>query len=125
MCADVGTGLFQYFIKLVPTIHVIDADGSSKRSGEQDGERAAFPPGDSGNNSPLATTSQFAYTFKFRSLKGFTEYHHHRDADAPDHHAAVGEEHGVEGEAAQGQPSQLLPGTRWVSIRILRSSVVS
>lgn len=97
MCApDVGTGLFQYFIKLVPTIHTIAPDSSEEQSEQRSETR----------RDATVTTSQFAYTFKFRSLKGFTEYHRGTDADDPEHHAAHGEERGEE----ETPPTQVLPG---------------
>lgn len=58
--ADKGTGAFQYFLKLVPTMHSL---GSQSRTEAEGAEQ------------PTSLTSQFTYTFKFRSLKGATEYH--------------------------------------------------
>lgn len=85
---DVGTGLFQYFIKLVP---VTKSGGPAVEDGRVE-----------------MLTSQFAYTFKFRSMKGLTEYHRERDASVPHHHAAHGEEDGAEEPASV--PSTVLPG---------------
>ncbi|CAM9204184.1 unnamed protein product [Sphacelaria rigidula] len=97
---DVGTGLFQYFIKLVPTIHTIAPDSSEEQSEQRSETR----------RDATVTTSQFAYTFKFRSLKGFTEYHRGTDADDPEHHAAHGKERGEE----ETPPTQVLPGVFFV-----------
>lgn len=84
---DKGTGLFQYFIKLVPTVHSLELEAEF---GSQ-------------------TTSQFAYTYKFRSITGATEYHTDHTADVPHHHAAHGEEHG-KGGSEPAAKTMLLPG---------------
>lgn len=85
--ADKGTGLFQYFIKLVPTVHSF-------------GSEAEFA---------VQTTSQFAYTYKFRSTTGATEYHTDHTADVPHHHAAHGEEHDQEASKPAAK-TMILPG---------------
>ncbi|CAN0202030.1 unnamed protein product [Ectocarpus sp. 12 AP-2014] len=67
---DVGTGAFQYYIKLVPTMHSLspqsETSGSPLPKGK--GEEAK-------QQQHSSLTSQFTYTYKFRSLKGLTEYH--------------------------------------------------
>lgn len=57
-------------------------------------------------------TSQFSYTYKFRSLKGATEYHNeHIDADhLPGHHAVHGQEK-EDSKTADRPSTVLLPGT--------------
>lgn len=85
---DVGTGLFQYFIKLVPTVHAVDPPLYGSRWGAARLERAI----------DAVVSSQFADTFKFRSMKGHTQYHREHEARIPDHHAAHGED---EDEAAK------------------------
>eukprot|EP00903_Cladosiphon_okamuranus_P014036 g13053.t1 len=54
---DKGTGAFQYFIKLVPTVHSLAPRVEVEVA--QDGEKGA--------EQLASVTSQFAYTDKFRS----------------------------------------------------------
>lgn len=56
----------------------------------------------------ITITSQFSYTYKFRSLKGATEYHHEH-VDLPGHHAVHGEEE--ESNTSDRPTAMLLPGT--------------
>lgn len=98
---DVGNGLFQYFLKLVPTVHPVDPPLDGARWGPARLEEAI----------DAVVTSQFAYTFKFRSMKGYTQYHREHQARVPDHHAP----HGVDKEAKDSKDSgstkyNILPG---------------
>lgn len=71
---EVGTGLMQYYINLVPTI---------------------FRPSDSGSDATkYLTTTQFTYTMKFRSIYGYDDFHPLEHHDAPGHHHAIAEHSG-------------------------------
>lgn len=87
--AEKGTGAFQYFIKLVPTVHSLSATDNGQ-----------------GTEQVTSLTSQFTYTFKFRSLKGSTEYHtEHEEGEGK----GKGKEEGSRRAAALN--SMLLPGS--------------
>lgn len=110
---DKGTGAFQYFIKLVPTMHSlgqrIQSDGAPPQGGllGKDGEQ--------GVPQLTSLTSQFAYTYKFRSLKGATEYHtEHQDGEEK-------EDKGSKRENAI--TSMLLPGLCKGSVHCCGASV--
>ncbi|CAM9197181.1 unnamed protein product [Choristocarpus tenellus] len=99
---EVGTGLFQYFIKLVPTVYPAGMEE----------DRTITKDGDTAGGQLMATNMshcQFAYTQRFRSIFGFTEYH--QDHPEPIHHEAHGE--ATESEPAN-QQRLLLPGVFFV-----------
>ena len=107
--ADKGTGAFQYFIKLVPTMRKLDPEGGLLA---QDGGKGA--------EQLASLTSQFAYTYKFRSLKGATEYHtEHQDGEEE-------EDKGNGAKKAAAINSMLLPGLcRWVCALVRTSANAS
>ena len=104
-----GTGLFQYFVKLVPTVHWVGPhiDG---RASEKSPSSSSSPE----SEKPATLTSQFSYTYKFRSLEGDTEYHMEQvDGDHPLHHAAHDQE--KDDSKSSGRPNTLvLPGTEYI-----------
>ncbi len=101
--ADKGTGAFQYFIKLVPTVHSLEPQQPKAEGASPQGGVLAAEGSQGVEQQPQLTSlvSQFAYTYKFRSLKGATEYHtvHHE-----------GEEKDEDSKRADTVSSMLLPG---------------
>ncbi|CAN0190766.1 unnamed protein product [Scytosiphon promiscuus] len=105
--AEIGTGAFQYFVKLVPTVHSLGSQPRREGASPQGGLMA----NDVGEGTERLTslTSQFTYTFKFRSLKGSTEYHTESEEGEGE---GEGKEEGSRRAAALN--SMLLPGVFFV-----------
>lgn len=97
--ADKGTGAFQYFLKLVPTMHSLwpqlEPEGASPQGG------LLAKEGGQGAEQLTSLTTQFTYTYKFRSVKGSTEYHTEHEE---------GEDKGKDSKRASTMHSMPLPG---------------